>query len=123
MGYSTKVAYRLLKSNRIIKQICDELNSLKTNKDLKWFEDDFVVTKVKICGEKEESKVRVSIEPTDDESDIYIEYIEYQYRNLSSATIYFSNHQIKLDFQNINLYKTIVNSIYAFYMRTFWVSL
>lgn len=113
MGYSTKVAYRLLKSNRIIKQICDELNSLKANKGLKWFEDDFIVTKVKIHGEKEESKVRVSIEPTNDESDIYIEYIEYQYRNLSSATIYFSNHQIKLDFQNINLYKTITNSMYA----------
>jgi uncharacterized protein YneR len=112
-GYSTKVAYRLLKSNRVIKQICDELNSLKTDKDLKWFEDDIVVTKVHISGEKEESKVRVSIEPTNDESDIYIEYTEYLYRNLSSATIYFSNHQIKLDFQNINLYKTIMNSMYA----------
>ena len=41
MGYPTKVAYRSLKSNRVIKQICDELNSLKTNNDLKWFEIDF----------------------------------------------------------------------------------
>lgn len=30
IGYLTKVAYRLLKSNRVIKQICDKLNSLKT---------------------------------------------------------------------------------------------
>ena len=49
-GYPTKVAYRLLRSNRVIKQICDELNSLKTNNDLKWFEDDIVVTKAHIPG-------------------------------------------------------------------------
>lgn len=112
-GYPAKVAYRLLRSNRVIKQICDELNSLKTNNDIKWFEDSIVVTKVNLSGEKEESRVRISMKPTNDELDIYIEYIEYLYRSLSSATIYFSNHQIKIDFQNINLYKTIVNSMYA----------
>ena len=114
-GHATKVAYRVLKNNGIIKMICDKLNGLeKFNKrEPIWYEDTIMATKVTISGNGEDSKIRIMLTPVNEDIDLLIEYREYLYSGLGTIVLYLPNHQIALDVQKVNLYKTIVNSMYV----------